>query len=92
MRYPLHEKAETCRCYDILIIFYIVKFVLDCKIIYILLITENKTGICHLKINVLFVEIMSDVREVCCEDISRPTAGFCDGCDKLSDLQQCEND
>jgi len=67
--------------------FYIVKFVLDCKIIYILLITVNKTGMCHLKINVLLAEIMSDVREVCCADISRPTAGFCDDCDELSDLQ-----
>jgi len=61
--------------------------VLDRKIVYILLITENKTGTCHLKINVLFVEIVSDVREVSCEDISRITAGFCDGCDEVSDLQ-----
>ena len=31
------RKAETCRCYDLLIIFYIIKFVLDYKIICILL-------------------------------------------------------
>jgi hypothetical protein len=41
----------------------------------------------HLKINILFVEITSDVTEVCCHDINRATAGFCDGCDEVSDLQ-----
>jgi hypothetical protein len=46
---------------------------------------------CYLKINVLFVEIMSDVRELCCEDTNRFPAGFCDGCDELPDLQQCKN-
>jgi hypothetical protein len=33
-----------------------------------LLITENTTGMPQLKINVFFVEIMSDVTEICCED------------------------
>ena len=37
-------KAETCRCCDILIIFYIIKAVLDYKIIYILLIIEKHNG------------------------------------------------
>jgi hypothetical protein len=36
-----------------------------------LLIIENTTGMRQLKINVLFVEIMSDVTEIYCEDINR---------------------
>ena len=34
-------KAETCHCYDLVLIFYIIKVVLDYKIIYILLIIES---------------------------------------------------
>jgi len=33
----------------LLMIFYTIKCVLDCKIIYILRITENTTGVLHLK-------------------------------------------
>ena len=42
-------KSQTCRCCYLLIIFYILKLVLDYKIIYILLITiENRTGMLDL--------------------------------------------
>jgi hypothetical protein len=47
-----YEEAETCRLYDFLIIFYIVKVVLHCKFVYILLIIENTTGMPHLKVTV----------------------------------------
>jgi len=43
-------KAETRRCYDLLIIFYITDVVLDYKIIYVLLVIENTTETPHLKI------------------------------------------
>ena len=42
-------KAETCCCYDLLIVFYIIKVMLDYKIIYILSITENTMEITQLK-------------------------------------------
>jgi hypothetical protein len=32
-------------------VFYVIKFVLDWKIVYILLVTENIKGICHLEKN-----------------------------------------
>jgi hypothetical protein len=41
----------TCLWYDLLIILYIIKVVLDCQITYILLIIENTTGMSHLKTN-----------------------------------------
>ena len=45
------KKAETCSCHDLLIIFYITKFLLDYKIIYIPLFIVNTMGMSHLKID-----------------------------------------
>ena len=47
-------KAETCRCYDILVIFYIIKVASDYKIMYILLINLLKpTGhVMHQQFNI----------------------------------------
>jgi len=74
-------KAETCRCFDLLIIFYLLNCVLDCKIIYILSIIDNTTGMPQLKTsndiwlqkrwkNILYLRARSFVESTVSEEVS----------------------
>jgi hypothetical protein len=70
-------KAETCRCYDLLITFYIIKFVLDYKIICILLIIENTMGMPHLKNRYISFKTIPVMQTLQNRDLNSDKATLC---------------